>query len=42
VRVGFNHRYHPALRKARKLFEAGVVGELMFVRGRYGHGGRIG
>lgn len=42
VRVGFNHRYHPALRKARELFEAGVLGELMFVRGRYGHGGRIG
>jgi len=42
VRVGFNHRYHPALRKARGLFEAGVLGELMFVRGRYGHGGRLG
>ncbi|HKR62471.1 MAG TPA: Gfo/Idh/MocA family oxidoreductase, partial [Thermoanaerobaculia bacterium] len=42
VHVGFNHRYHPALRKARELFESGVAGELMFVRGRYGHGGRIG
>ena len=42
VRVGFNHRYHPALQKARELFEQGVLGELMFVRGRYGHGGRIG
>jgi predicted dehydrogenase len=42
VRVGFNHRYHPALRKARELFETGVLGELMFVRGRYGHGARIG
>jgi predicted dehydrogenase len=42
VRVGFNHRYHPALRKARELFNAGVLGDLMFVRGRYGHGGRIG
>jgi predicted dehydrogenase len=42
VRVGFNHRYHPALRKARELFEAGALGDLMFVRGRYGHGGRIG
>jgi len=42
VRVGFNHRYHPALRKARDLFEAGALGEMMFVRGRYGHGGRIG
>jgi predicted dehydrogenase len=42
VRVGFNHRYHPALRKARELFDAGALGDLMFVRGRYGHGGRIG
>jgi predicted dehydrogenase len=42
VRVGFNHRYHPAIRKAHELFEAGTLGEMMFVRGRYGHGGRIG
>ena len=42
VRVGFNHRYHPALQQAHSLFGAGALGELMFVRGRYGHGGRIG
>lgn len=42
VRVGFNHRYHPAFRKARELYESGMLGELMFVRGRYGHGGRTG
>ncbi len=42
ARVGFNHRFHPALRKARELFEAGALGELMFIRGRYGHGGRVG
>ena len=42
VRVGFNHRYHPAIRKARELFESGVLGKLMFIRGRYGHGGRLG
>jgi predicted dehydrogenase len=42
VRVGFNHRFHPALLKARELVDAGAVGPLMFVRGRYGHGGRIG
>jgi predicted dehydrogenase len=42
VRVGFNHRYHPAILKAQELFKAGVLGEMMFVRGRYGHGGRIG
>ena len=42
VRVGFNHRYHPALLKAHELVETGALGELMFVRGRYGHGGRKG
>ena len=42
VRVGFNHRYHPALLKARELVDAGELGELMFLRGRYGHGGRKG
>src|SRR5437868_4174428 len=42
VRVGFNHRYHPAFRKAREIFESGALGEMMFVRARYGHGGRPG
>ena len=42
VRVGFNHRYHPALQRARQLVDAHAIGELMFVRGRYGHGGRLG
>jgi predicted dehydrogenase len=42
VHVGFNHRYHRAFRKAREVFDSGVLGPLMFIRGRYGHGGRIG
>jgi predicted dehydrogenase len=42
VRVGFNHRYHRALQKAREIFETGALGEPMFIRGRYGHGGRPG
>jgi predicted dehydrogenase len=42
VRVGFNHRYHPALRQAKALCDAGALGELLYVRGRYGHGGRPG
>ena len=42
VKVGFNLRYHPALMKAREIVDSGVMGELMFIRGRYGHGGRIG
>jgi predicted dehydrogenase len=42
VKVGFNLRYHPALQKAKEIVDSGKMGELMFVRGRYGHGGRIG
>ena len=42
VRIGFNHRYHRAFRKAREIFDSGVVGELLFIRARYGHGGRPG
>jgi predicted dehydrogenase len=42
VRVGFNHRYHRALRTAHDLVGRGAVGDLLFVRARYGHGGRIG
>ena len=42
VRVGYNHRFHPALQKARELVDAGALGPLMFIRARYGHGGRVG
>lgn len=42
VHAGFNHRYHPALRKARDIFDTGTLGPLMFIRARYGHGGRPG
>jgi predicted dehydrogenase len=42
VRVGFNHRFHRAFRKAREIFDSGTLGETMFVRARYGHGGRPG
>ena len=42
VRVGFNHRYHRAFRQARRLVDDGALGELMFIRARYGHGGRLG
>jgi predicted dehydrogenase len=42
VRVGFNHRYHRAFRKAREILSTNMLGEPMFVRARYGHGGRPG
>ena len=42
VRVGFNHRYHRAFRRAHEIAAAGALGPLSFVRARYGHGGRPG
>ena len=42
VRIGYNHRYHPAFRKAYALMQQEDLGQVMFIRGRYGHGGRLG
>jgi len=42
VKVGFNHRYHPAIQQAHRLTRAGRIGTLLFARCRYGHGGRAG
>lgn len=42
IHVGFNHRFHRSLLKARELVDTGELGELMFIRARYGHGARIG
>lgn len=42
VRVGFNHRFHPALLEAKDLVSSNKFGALMYIRARYGHGGRIG
>jgi predicted dehydrogenase len=42
AKVGYNHRFHPAVLKAREIVDRGELGPLMFIRGRYGHGGRPG
>ncbi|QWD13020.1 Gfo/Idh/MocA family oxidoreductase [Polynucleobacter paneuropaeus] len=42
VHVGFNHRYHRSLQKAKLILDSGALGDLMFVRARYGHGARLG
>jgi predicted dehydrogenase len=42
VRVGFNHRYHRAFRQASELCDSGALGPLLYIRARYGHGGRPG
>jgi predicted dehydrogenase len=42
VKVGFNHRFHPAVAQLAAEVHSGVHGDLMHIRGRYGHGGRPG
>jgi predicted dehydrogenase len=42
VKVGFNHRFHPGIMRAVTEARSGVHGDVLFVRGRYGHGGRLG
>lgn len=42
LRVGFNHRFHPAFLKAKEMMDTGAIGPLMYIRARYGHGGRVG
>ncbi|MHB1861366.1 MAG: Gfo/Idh/MocA family protein [Gemmatimonadaceae bacterium] len=42
LKIGFNHRYHPAIRRAHELFVQGLVGPLVSIRARYGHGSRPG
>jgi predicted dehydrogenase len=42
AKVGFNHRFHPSFIKARQIVASDPIGDLMFIRGRYGHGGRVG
>jgi predicted dehydrogenase len=40
VRVGFNHRFHPAVRAAKALVDGREHGRVLYLRARYGHGGR--
>ena len=42
VRVGFQHRFYPALARTAEIVHSGRFGDVLFVRGRYGHGGRLG
>lgn len=41
VKVGFNHRFHPAFQKAKELIPDLNTGRLMFIKASYGHGGRL-
>ncbi len=42
LKAGFNHRHHPAIMKAHELFKEGAIGNIMYIRAVYGHGGRKG
>ena len=42
LKVGYNHRYHPAVQKLHEVCTAGEIGPLLSIRARYGHGGRPG
>ena len=42
VKVGFNHRFFPGIDRAITEARSGMHGALMFARGRYGHGARLG
>ena len=42
LKVGFNHRHHPAIWKGHEVCSKGEIGTLMYMRSIYGHGGRPG
>jgi predicted dehydrogenase len=42
LKVGFNHRHHPAIAAGHALVEKGGIGSVFAIRALYGHGGRAG
>lgn len=42
LKTGFNYRYMANVRKGREILDSGALGPLLFLRCRYGHGGRPG
>lgn len=42
LKTGFNHRFHPAVRTAKKIADDGGIGKIHLMRAVYGHGGRPG
>ena len=39
---GYNHRFHPGMKMAKKIIDSKIYGKLLFIRAKYGHGGRLG
>ncbi len=42
IMVGYNLRSHPSFQKSREIIDSKILGNLLYIRGRYGHGGRLG
>ncbi len=42
LKVGFNHRFHPAIAEAHRIVTSDELGTVRTIRGVYGHGGRPG
>jgi predicted dehydrogenase len=42
IHVGYNHRFHPAMIAVKELVDSRQYGDVLWVRGHYGHGGRLG
>jgi len=42
IRVGYNHRFLSAIIKCKQMIKKGLIGDLMFIKASYGHGGRFG
>lgn len=40
--IGYTLRHHPAVAEGHRVVFSGVIGEPLYIRGRYGHGGRAG
>jgi len=41
-KIGFNHRFHPSLWDVKKFLSYNTIGEIMYIKASYGHGGRPG
>src|SRR3989339_1670162 len=40
LKTGFNHKFHPAIWKAKQILDQGSIGRVFNIRATYGHGGR--
>tara|TARA_B110000483_G_scaffold163446_1_gene193642 strand:+ start:79 stop:1080 length:1002 start_codon:yes stop_codon:yes gene_type:complete len=41
IHVGYNHRFHNSILKAQEILKKNIIGDLMYIKSSYGHGGRL-